>query len=76
MEVDNMKKGNIYKALFLISGVLILVFCVGTIVDYINYSTTLNSAPFYVFVLANTVMYILPSFILAILAFVLKKKLR
>ena len=69
-----MKKETIYKILFTISFLLLATFAVTTIIDYINYSTTLNSAPFYVFILVNAIMFILPSIVLAIIGFIIKRK--
>ena len=69
-----MKKEIVYKILFTISIILLVAFAVTTIIDYINYSTTLNSAPFSVFILVNVIMYILPSAILAIIGFIVKRK--
>ncbi len=69
-----MKKKIIYKILFTISILLLVAFAVKTIIDYINYSTTLNSAPFSVFILMNAIMLILPSAIIALIGFIVKRK--
>ena len=69
-----MKKVSIFKLLFVLSILLLVVFVVNTIIDYINYSTTLNSAPFSVFILVNAIMFILPSIVLAIIGFIIKRK--
>ena len=69
-----MKKENIYKILFTISILLLIAFVVNTIIDYINYTTTLNSAPFSVFILVNAIVFILPSAILAVIGFIIKRK--
>ncbi len=69
-----MKKETTYKILFTISILLLVVFVVNTIIDYINYTTTLNSAPFSVYILVNAIIFILPSAILAIIAFIIKRK--
>lgn len=47
-----------------ISYVLIILFCIVTINDYINYSYVANSAPFYTFVIFRAFQFILPSIIL------------
>lgn len=62
-----MKKETMYKILFSISVLLLAAFVVKTIIDYITYSTTLNSAPFSVFVLVNAIEFILPSVVLAVI---------
>lgn len=69
-----MTKERIYKVLFSISIILLGLFVITTIIDYINYNSTLNSAPFYVFILVNAIIYVLPSAILAVIAFILKRK--
>ncbi len=54
--------------------VLIVCFVIKTIVDYSQYSSTLNSAPFYVWIVANAVYFILPSAIILIAGVIVKKK--
>jgi len=69
-----MKKNKVTKILFGISVILVITFVVATIIDYARYSTTLNSAPFYVFVLFNAIMYGIPSLICAVIGLILEKK--
>ena len=69
-----MKKGTVCKLLFLIAGLLAAGFCVKTIVEYLQYSTTLNSAPFSVFVLANAIEFFVPGILCAVTGLFLKQK--
>lgn len=69
-----MKKENIYKFLYFVSGFLILGFCIRLGTDYFKYDTVLHSAPFYIFVIMRTVEFIVPSIIIFIVARLLKKK--
>lgn len=62
------------KACIIISAVLLLCFVVKNPIDYYVYSTTLNSAPFYLWILVNTVYFILPAAVLLVVGLVLKRK--
>lgn len=69
-----MKKLNRTKICYGISILLALVFIVKTAADYARYSSTLNSAPFYVWILVNVVYFILPALIAFVAGVILKKK--
>ncbi len=69
-----MKKQNIYKLLYLLCALLILGFCIGLGVDYFKYDGMFNSAPFYAFVLARAVEFIVPSIAIFAVARILKHK--
>lgn len=66
-----MKRINI---LWTISIILVLVFFVKTGLDYRTYTTTLNSAPFWVWIAMNGIYFLLPSLILAAAAWVKGRK--
>jgi len=68
------KRKTVSKVLFIISALLLIAFVVETCIDYGNYNSMLNSAPFSVFILVNAIMFILPSAILAIIGFIIKRK--
>lgn len=70
-----MKKENIYKLLYVISLMLLVVFFLCITADYYQYSSTLNSAPFYLWILVRAVEFMVPSIIIFIAARVIKKKL-
>ena len=69
-----MNKENIYKLLYCVSALLIIGFGIMVGVDAYRYSTALNSAPFYVFVLARAAEFILPSLICFVIGIAVKKK--
>lgn len=69
-----MKKKHWYKFMYVISTLLVVGFIIRTTVDYIQYNETLNSAPFYVFILARALVFLLPAIVSLILASVFKKK--
>lgn len=56
------------------SFILLLVFIGKTIVDYIQYNPLTNSAPFYVWIIVNTLWLVLPAIILLIIGLILAKK--
>lgn len=59
----------------IVSLILLIVFVIKSIVDYTQYSTSLNSAPFYLWVLVNALFLVIPAIILFVIGFVVKKKL-
>lgn len=54
----------------IVSLILLIVFVIKSIVDY----TSLNSAPFYLWVLVNALFLVIPAIILFVIGFVVKKK--
>lgn len=69
-----MKKSNIHKFLYLISALLVLGFAIHTIVDACRYNNMMTSFPFYAFVIAHAVVYLVPALIVFVLALICKKK--
>ena len=69
-----MKKLNITKMCNVISIILLVCFIVKTIIDYTQYSSTLNSAPFYVWIIANALYFVLPAIIVFIVGIIIKMK--
>ncbi len=67
-------KKNKAKLCFLISAVLACIFVIKNPLDYLTWSTTLNSAPFWVNILVNAIYFLLPALIALILGFVFRKK--
>ena len=59
-----MKKIDYNRIMYIASIILVICFCIFIMKDYINYSYTNNSAPFYVFVIFRVLEFILPSIIL------------
>jgi len=59
---------------FGLSTALVAVFIIKCVIDYVQYATTLNSAPFYVWIVVNAIYFIIPAIILAVLGIVINKK--
>lgn len=57
----------------IVSVVLVIAFIVKNVVDYSKYTSTLNSAPFYVWILANALYLIIPAIILFAVGTIIKK---
>ena len=51
--------------MFALSGALMVIFAVKTVVDYAYYTHSANSAPFSVWIAANALYFVLPAAILA-----------
>ncbi len=62
------------KILWAIAAILVLVFLVKTGLDWHTYNTTLNSAPFRYWVLVNAVYFLLPTGVMAAIAWVKGRK--
>jgi len=69
-----MKKTNSVKVCYTLSILLFLGFIIETITDYSQYKSTLNSAPFYIWIIANIVYLIVPSIIVLVVGIVIKYK--
>ena len=66
-------KKNISKLLFLLSFILVVIFIILIIIDYLNYDFLINSAPFSALILVRLIEFIVPSIIIFGIGFVLKK---
>ncbi len=66
-------KKYISRVLYILIVLLCITFVVKTIVDYGNY-TQANSAPFYVFILVNAIVYLFPSIVAYVIARILTSK--
>ena len=53
---------------------LTAAFVLKSIVDYRQYSSTLNAAPFYVWVLVNALYLLIPAIIVLVIGIIVKKK--
>lgn len=69
-----MNKSNIHRFLYAIAALLLLGFAIHTIVDAYRYDSMLTSFPFYAFVIAHAVEYLVPSVIIFIIGLIVKKK--
>lgn len=70
-----MKKIPAWKILYGAAVLMVLGFCVHIGVDYYQYNTTLNSAPFWVCILVNGLLYLIPAALAFLAGFIAKKKL-
>ena len=73
MEVFRMKQ-KVPMICNIVSVILLIVFVIKSIVDYTQYSTSLNSAPFYLWVLVNALFLVIPAIFLFVIGSVVKKK--
>ena len=71
---QNMKKTMIAKVCNIISILLLICFFWKTIHDYSIYTSTLNSAPFYVWILVNGIYFLVPAAIAFAAGVVLTRK--
>ncbi len=69
-----MKKENLYKWVYFVGGLLSAGFIGRLIGDYIQYDPMADSAPFWVFILLRTVIYLIPAAAAFIVGAVLHKK--
>lgn len=67
-----MKKDRIYKILYAVSVVLLVIFAIVLGVDYSTYRT--YSAPLYIYVVTRAVEFVIPSIIVFVVAKIIKKK--
>lgn len=60
---------------FAAAGILLAIgFIIGVWADYYEYQSTINSAPFYVFIMARSIEFLLPGIICLIAAICLRKR--
>ena len=66
-------KLKLYKVFYAAALLLLLAFCAATCMDYVNYTASLNSAPFRVFVLVNAMVFLVPDLLCLFLGYLFKK---
>ena len=64
-----------HKLLYGASVLMVLGFVINLVVDYQQYQNSFTSAPFWVWILADAMLWLLPAGIAAVAGFVAKKKL-
>ena len=64
-----------HKLLYGASALMVLGFCIDTAIGWYQYSTTLNSAPFWVWIVADAMLWLIPAAIAFVAGFVAKRKL-
>jgi len=69
-----MKKSKISKICGIISIILVVLFVIKIILDYVTYKTTLNSAPFYLWIVVDAIYFLLPASVIMIVSIFFSKK--
>ena len=69
-----MKKAAIIKLCYIASIVLVILFFIKNIIDYSTYTTTLNSAPFSVWIAVNALYFLVPAILVWLVGGMIKKK--
>jgi len=69
-----MKKSKISKMCALISIILAIIFVIKVVLDYVTYKTTLNSAPFYLWIVVDAIYFLLPASVIMIVSIFFSKK--
>ncbi len=70
-----MKKVKAHKLLYGAGVLMVLGFLIHLLVDYIQYDTMLNSAPFGVFILVDALLWLIPALLAFLAGLIAKKKL-
>ncbi len=69
-----MDKENTYRICNFISITLTVIFAVKSGIDYLQYSSIHNSAPFYLWILVNALYFIIPAIIIFIIGNIIRKR--
>ena len=64
-----------HKLLYGASALMVLGFVIHVLIDYHKYSTSLNSAPFWLWIVIDALIWLLPALIAFVAGFVAKRKL-
>ena len=64
-----------HKLLYGASALMVLGFCVDVAVGWYKYNTTLNSAPFWVWIATDAIIWLIPALIAFAAGLVAKRKL-
>ena len=69
-----MKKKNIQIICNIISALLAISFVIKTIINFFQYDTLLNAAPFYVWILVNALFLLIPASIVFVVGIIVSRK--
>ena len=69
-----MKKKNIQIICNIISALLAIVFVIKTIINFFQYDTLLNAAPFYVWILVNALFLLIPASVVFVVGIIVSRK--
>lgn len=64
-----------HKLLYGASALMVLGFCIAVIISWRQYNNVLNSAPFWVWIISDALVWLLPALIAFVAGFVAKKRL-
>ena len=64
-----------HKLLYGASVLMVLGFCIDIAIGWYKYNTTLNSAPFWLWIVTDALIWLLPALIAAVAGFIAKKRL-
>lgn len=64
------------KLCYVLSVLMCFGFVVNTAVDYRRYTTTLNSAPFSLWVAVNGICFLVPAIVVLVVGVIMNRKLR
>lgn len=64
------------KLLYGASVLMVIGFCINVIVDYHTYCTTLNSAPFRLWVLVDGLLWLIPALLAFLAGLIVSQKMR
>ena len=64
-----------HKLLYGASALMVLGFCIDVAAGWYRYNTILNSAPFWVWLLSDALLWLLPALVAFVAGYVAKKKL-
>ena len=64
-----------HKLLYGASALMVMGFCIHLLIDYHKYKVSFTSAPFWVWIVMDAMLWLIPAGISAVAGFVAKKKL-
>ena len=64
-----------HKLLYGASALMVFGFCIAVAAGWYKYNTTLNSAPFWIWIVSDALLYLVPALIAAVAGYIAKKKL-
>ena len=71
----SMRKVRGHHLLFGASALMVCMFCAAVVLDWFRYNSTLNSAPFRLWILCDAIIWLLPALLAFVAGFVAKKKI-
>ena len=75
LERESMKRNQTYKLLYGASMLMVLGFCIHVLVDYLRYIGSLNSAPFWLWIAVDGVIWLIPAMLAFAIGRLAKKRL-